>query len=129
MEVRRTMVPVHQVPRGRGPHADAQPSGRQGPADVSLIGLALTASIKSRALDLGFERVGIGPATTPDHAAAFEAWLDAGYAGTMNYLERGRAERLDPARLLTGARSVVAVALSYKPPADVPSWRGVAAYA
>ena len=59
----------------------------------------------------------------------FEAWLDAGHAASMSYLARGRADRLDPARLLPGVRSVVAVALSYKPAADDPSWRGVAAYA
>jgi epoxyqueuosine reductase len=47
----------------------------------------------------------------------------------MTYLARGRDDRLDPARLLPGVRSVVAVALSYKPAADDPSWRGVAAYA
>jgi len=61
--------------------------------------------------------------------AAFDAWLDAGHAATMTYLARGRADRLEPARLLPGARSVIAVALSYKPRVDDPSWRGVAAYA
>jgi epoxyqueuosine reductase len=47
----------------------------------------------------------------------------------MSYLAHGRVDRLDPARLLPGVRSVVAVALSYKPAVDDPSWRGVAAYA
>jgi epoxyqueuosine reductase len=96
---------------------------------VTLVALALTAAVKARARELGFDRVGIGPATPPPHAAAFEAWLDAGHAATMSYLARGRADRLDPARLLPGVRSVVAVALSYKPASDDPSWRGVAAYA
>ena len=47
----------------------------------------------------------------------------------MSYLARGREARLDPSRLLPGARSVLAVALSYKPAGDDPAWNGVAAYA
>ena len=96
---------------------------------MSLAQLALTAVLKDRARELGFDRVAVGPATPPTHGAAFEGWLDAGHAASMSYLARGREERLDPARLLPGVRSVVAVALSYKPASDDPSWRGVAAYA
>jgi epoxyqueuosine reductase len=96
---------------------------------VTLRGLALTASVKARAVELGFHRVAVGPATPPPHGAAFEAWLEAGHAGTMSYLARGRDDRLDPARLLPGARSVIAVALGYGSGGDDPSWRGVASYA
>ena len=99
---------------------------------MSLVGLALGAVVKARARELGFDRVAIGPAAPPDHGDALEAWLDAGYAGTMSYLGRGRAERLDPARLLRGARSVVAVAMSYNPRPGAErddDWRGVSRYA
>ena len=99
---------------------------------MSLVGLALGRAVKARALELGFDRVAIGPAAPPDHGAALEAWLDAGYAGTMSYLERGRADRLDPARLLPGCRSVVAVALSYNPDTTAEcsdDWRPVSRYA
>ena len=96
---------------------------------MSLQSLALTAAVKARALELGFERVAVGPAGPPEHGAAFERWLDAGYAGGMAYLERGRAERLDPARLLPGCRAVVAVALAYAPREETPGWSGVARYA
>ncbi|MBI2153150.1 MAG: tRNA epoxyqueuosine(34) reductase QueG [Candidatus Rokubacteria bacterium] len=98
---------------------------------MTLARTALTQAIKERALALGFDRVAVGPADPPDHAAAFDAWLEAGYAGTMDYLERGRTERLDPRRLLPGARSVVAVALNYyqgEPP-DGDAWAPVARYA
>ncbi len=96
---------------------------------MTLAGTTLTSAVKDRAAALGFDRVAVGPATPPPHAAAFDAWLDAGHAATMTYLARGRDDRLDPTRLLPGARSIVAVALSYKPADDDPSWRGVAAYA
>jgi epoxyqueuosine reductase len=96
---------------------------------VTLTGLALTGAVEARARELGFDRVAVGPATPPPHGEAFDAWLAAGYAGSMTYLARGRDARLDPTQLLPGARSVVAVALSYKPAADDPDWKGVAAYA
>jgi epoxyqueuosine reductase len=96
---------------------------------VTLVGLALGQAVKARALELGFDRVAIGPAAPPEHGAELEAWLDAGYAGTMGYLERGRADRLDPARLLPGCRSVVAVAVSYNGETADDSWRPVSRYA
>ncbi len=74
---------------------------------------ALSAAVKARALELGFDLVAIGPADAPEHGPAFDAWLAAGYAGTMEYLARGRDKRLDLQQVLPGARSVVSVALNY----------------
>ena len=92
---------------------------------------ALTAAVKEKARTLGFDRVAVGPADPPDHGRAFETWLDTGYAGEMEYLERGRAERLDPGRLLPGVRSVIAVALNYYQgdPPGAEAWAPVARYA
>ncbi len=97
---------------------------------MSLLTMALTQAIKAKAGALGFDRVAIGPATRPSHAAEFERWLEAGYAGSMDYLERTAAERTDPARLLPAARSVVAVALNYRPGDEAGGdWKPVARYA
>ena len=98
---------------------------------MTLVGLALSEAVKARALELGFDRVAIGPAAPPEHGDALGTWLDAGYAGSMGYLERGRADRLDPARLLPGARAVVAVALSYNPASGEQddAWKPVSRYA
>ena len=94
-----------------------------------LRALALGRAIKARAVELGFDRVGIGPAT-PRRGTELARWLDAGYAGTMAYLDRTRAERADPARLLPGVRSAVAVAANYNPGArDDGDWAPVARYA
>ncbi len=94
-----------------------------------LTTLALTQAVKARALALGFDRVAIGPAGPPEHAGSFAAWLDAGYAGGMDYLAQTRADRQDPERLLAGYRSVVSLALAYGPREDEPSWSGVSRYA
>jgi epoxyqueuosine reductase len=100
-----------------------------------LVALTLTAAVKARARELGFDDVAIGPATPVEHGDAFARWLDAGHAGTMAYLERTRRERVDPGFLLPGARSVVAVAASYHAGADGDAeaaergWAPVARYA
>ncbi|HEX9125870.1 MAG TPA: QueG-associated DUF1730 domain-containing protein, partial [Methylomirabilota bacterium] len=98
---------------------------------MTLASATLTESVKSRALDLGFDRVAIGPASPPDHGDAFRHWLEAGHAGTMGYLGRRLSERLDPARVLKGARSVVCVALNYYQGETAPdhAWAPVARYA
>src|SRR5207249_10239093 len=49
--------------------------------------------VKRRALELGFDAVGIATLEANAHAAELDRWLAAGYAGTMSYLHRqiGRA--------------------------------------
>ncbi|HEV8458335.1 MAG TPA: tRNA epoxyqueuosine(34) reductase QueG [Methylomirabilota bacterium] len=97
---------------------------------MTLATATLTESVKALALELGFDLVAIGSVDPPEHGQAFTRWVEAGYAGDMRYLERRRDERLDPQRVLPGARSVVCVALNYYQgePAD-PSWQPVARYA
>jgi epoxyqueuosine reductase len=85
--------------------------------------------VKLAGRQLGFERVAIGPADPPAHGGAFEAWLGAGHAGSMAYLERTRERRLDPRRVLPGARSVVACAAGYYQGARPDGPPGVARYA
>ena len=99
------------------------------PTEHAVTPPALAARIKGVGRELGFDRVAIGPADPPDHAAAFERWLDAGHAGTMSYLERGRDKRIDPARVLPGARSLVACALGYRQGNGADGPPGVARYA
>jgi epoxyqueuosine reductase len=58
----------------------------------------------------GFRRIGIAAAGPAPRAAEFAAWLDAGYHGSMAYLDRTRRPRADARSLLPGARSVVVLA-------------------
>ena len=73
--------------------------------------------IKQKALELGFDAVGITTAEPVDtaHAAYFQRWLADGNAAEMDYLHRNVEKRFDPAKLLTGAKSVICVALNYRP--------------
>ncbi len=82
--------------------------------------MSLEQEIKDKALTLGFDAAGITDASPlgREHAAHFEAWLHAGCAGRMEYMQRNLAKRVDPAQFLDGAQSVIVVALAYKPRAE-----------
>jgi epoxyqueuosine reductase len=91
-----------------------------------------SAFVKAAALAAGFHEVGIARAEPLD-PAALDRVLARGWEADMAWLSTQRAERLDPGRLLPGARSVVALALSYRaaePPGGPPPGHGaVARYA
>ncbi len=75
--------------------------------------------LKRFARQLGFDLVGITRATPSDHAEAFRDWLSDGRHGTMKWLEQRVDERLDPTVYLPGAKSVLCVAINYRPPVPV----------
>ena len=80
--------------------------------------MTVTEKIKQKALSLGFDLVGITDAS-PVHGEQVNrllAWLNAGHAGQMNWMHRNLGKRTNPAELLPGAKSVIVVALGYKPP-------------
>ncbi len=74
--------------------------------------------IKSKALELGFDLVGIADAGPIDNKQfkMFTDWLALGYAGRMNYMRENLDKRTNPAKLLENARSVICVGLNYTLP-------------
>jgi epoxyqueuosine reductase len=88
--------------------------------------------IKARALELGFALTGIAPATAADGLDRLRDWLERGYAGEMNYMQRQAAARAHPASILPAVRSVVMAGMNYKPDDSVagnPQHGKVARYA
>ena len=77
-------------------------------------GMSLTDDLKQRALDEGFDLVGVAAAGKANTAASLERWLDVGMHGEMAYMADTRHLRSDPGALLPGCRSVVALAMSYR---------------
>jgi epoxyqueuosine reductase len=78
---------------------------------------ALGALIADEARALGFHRIGVVPVEPPRRLEAYEDWLARGYHGEMGYMARPDhvRGRRDPASLLEGARTLVAVALAHHP--------------
>lgn len=87
--------------------------------------------VKAEALRLGFSACGLSPAgpLRADHAARRLRWLREGRHAGMDYLARNLALRLDPRRLVPGARTVVSVALNYFVPAAPAAGYTFARYA
>jgi epoxyqueuosine reductase len=68
---------------------------------------------KANAYALGFDLAGIAALGPAQSAAHFESWLDAGYAGTMDYLARGADKRRDTRLPRPGTTHAIVVALDY----------------
>jgi len=62
---------------------------------------------------LGFDLCRTAVCAPPPHAAEFRAWLAAGRAGEMAWLERNEARRTDPQQVLPGAKSVIVLGMNY----------------
>ncbi|HKX29796.1 MAG TPA: tRNA epoxyqueuosine(34) reductase QueG [Blastocatellia bacterium] len=79
--------------------------------------------IKQRSREIGFDKVGIVPATAlTEEGQRLREWLDRGFHGQMGYLARDPEQRTDPRLLMPSTRSVVCVALNYyRPEAHVDS--------
>ncbi len=75
--------------------------------------LSLENLLKAQAYGLGFDLVGIASLGPMDTADAFYAWIQHGYAGDMNYLQRGAAKRRDSRLPVASATTAVVVGLSY----------------
>jgi len=74
---------------------------------------ATSGLVKRRARDLGFDAVGITDLSPPPHADELTEWLESGMAGTMGYMHRQAARRIDPARIAPGATRAVVVTSNY----------------
>jgi epoxyqueuosine reductase len=73
-----------------------------------------TAKIKSKAAELGFAACGVSQAGHLDEEARrLEAWLLQGFEGDMNYMSRNFDLRVDPTKLVPGAKSVVSLLFNY----------------
>lgn len=74
----------------------------------------LTRQIKSKALELGFSKVGIAKAEPLiEEGKKLREWLDRGYQGSMQWMEAKFEKRIDPENILAGAKSVISVAVNY----------------
>ena len=73
----------------------------------------MKAAIRQRAAELGFDDCRFTTAAPPASAEKFQRWLAQKKHGEMAWLERNADKRIDPQKVLPGAKSVIALAASY----------------
>jgi epoxyqueuosine reductase len=75
-----------------------------------------TAFVKSTAQNLGFNYCGIAKAHyLEDDARRLEGWLNKGFQGSMDYMNKYFDLRTDPAKLVPGAKTVITLLINYYP--------------
>lgn len=80
-----------------------------------------TGIVKTIAAGLGFDYCGIAKAQLlNDDARRLENWLSKGMHGSMQYMENHFDLRIDPSKLVPGARSVITLLLNYFPSQQQP---------
>jgi epoxyqueuosine reductase len=69
--------------------------------------------IRQRALELGFDDCRFTTADAPVTAQKFQSWLAENRHGEMQWLQRNAEKRIEPQKVLSGAKSVIMLAASY----------------
>jgi len=76
----------------------------------------LTQQLQQKAIELGFAQIAIAKAEEmTTEARRLEDWLNKGYHGKMQYMENHFDKRIDPRKLVEGAKSVVCLSFNYFP--------------
>lgn len=81
----------------------------------------ISAFIKTEAQKIGFLNCGISKARyLEEEAPRLEQWLKEGKHGKMSYMENYFDKRLDPRKLVDGAKSIISLSLNYFPTIETP---------
>lgn len=79
-----------------------------------------TRMVKEEAMRLGFLQCGIARAAyLEEEAPLLEKWLTMNMQGSMAYMENHFDKRLDPQKLVPGAKSIVSLSYNYFPEKDL----------
>ena len=77
---------------------------------------ALADSIKNWGKALGFSAVGITDTDLANAERHYQAWIEKGFHGDMDYMAKHGNKRTQPAELVAGTMRVISVRMDYQPP-------------
>jgi len=84
------------------------------PTDTATLN-ALSTQIKTWAQELGFNQCAVSDTELGKHETYLLNWLDAGFHGEMDYMERHGTKRSRPSELEAGTVRVISVRMDYFP--------------
>jgi epoxyqueuosine reductase len=92
---------------------------------ASFDGPHLMQSVRAWAKELGFSQIGVAGIDLASAEPGLQAWLDAGFHGSMDYMARHGMKRARPAALVPGTVSVIAARMDYLPRATADDWQAI----
>ena len=81
--------------------------------------------LRGWAQELGFSQIGIADIDLATAEPGLQAWLAAGFNGSMEYMRAHGMRRARPAELVPGTLRVVTARMDYLPAAAVDGWQAV----
>ncbi len=69
--------------------------------------------LKQKAYSLGFDLAGVSSIGPFPEGEFYPDWIEKGYAGEMQYLERQKPAKMNPESVFPGVRSVIVCAMNY----------------
>jgi epoxyqueuosine reductase len=75
--------------------------------------------------ELGLSQIGVAGIDLSDAEAPLQAWLDAGFHGSMHYMAAHGLKRARPAELVLGTVSVITARVDYLPSSQDEGWQTV----
>lgn len=82
---------------------------------------ALAKDIRTWALELGFDEIGITDADLGSATREYREWIVQRFHGEMGYMERNVEKRLAPAQLVPGTVRIISARMNYSPPSAPPA--------
>lgn len=95
-------------------------SSNQNPSNLTPE--ALSQSVKQIARELKLTHCAITDTELEEHEAHLLNWLDAGFHGSMEYMQRHGTKRSRPGELLPGTTRIISVRMDYYPPDSTDAW-------
>ena len=83
----------------------------------------LVSQMQAWARELGFSQIGLTGVDLSSAEPGLMAWLEQGFHGDMDYMQRHGLKRARPAELVPGTLSVLSVRMDYLPQSAPDSWQ------
>ena len=80
--------------------------------------------VQAWAAELGFSQIGVSDVDLSSAEPGLQAWLDAGFHGSMDYMRRHGLKRARPADLVPGTLRVLTARMDYLP-AESGDWQAI----
>ncbi len=93
----------------------------RGVPDASVV----MGKLRQWATELGFSQIGVADVDLSSAEAGLLAWLEAGFHGSMHYMQAHGLKRARPAELVPGTVRVVTARMDYLPKSLPSDWQAV----